>query len=47
MPAKKKEGHKVLVDGVIADGKGGWMKKGDELPADADLESLKAKGFAE
>ena len=45
--AKKTAAAKVAKDGVIADGKGGWMKKGDELPADADIESLKAKGFAE
>ena len=45
MPAKKKEGHKVLVDGVIADGKGGYFKKGDVLPEGADADSLKAKGY--
>lgn len=45
--AKKDTAAKVAKDGVIADGKGGWMKKGDELPADCDLDSLKAKGFAE
>ena len=45
--AKKAAAAKVAKDGVIADGKGGWLKKGEELPADADLESLRAKGFAE
>ena len=44
MPAKK---WKVAEDGVVADGEGGFMKKGAELPDDADIESLKAKGWAE
>ena len=46
MTAKKKDTHKVAKDGVVADGKGGFFKKGDTLPEDADVESLKAKGYA-
>lgn len=46
MTAKKKDTHKVAKDDVVADGKGGFMKKGDTLPDDCDIESLKAKGYA-
>lgn len=45
--AKKESGPKVAKDGVIADGKGGFMKKGDALPAGCDIAGLKAKGWAE
>ncbi|WP_230280263.1 hypothetical protein [Croceicoccus sp. Ery15] len=45
MPAKKV--WKVAQDGVVADGDGGFLAKGDPLPDDADVESLKAKGWAE
>ena len=47
MAKAKKDTAKVAKDGVIANGKGGWMKKGDDLPEGCDLDSLKAKGFAE
>ena len=44
---KKPAKFKVAKDGAVHDGKGGYMKKGDELPASADIEGLKAKGLAE
>ena len=46
MAKAKKEAHKVAKDGVVSDGKGGYLKRGDALPDDCDLESLKAKGYA-
>lgn len=48
MPAKKKaeEGAlTVMVDGVVFDGKGGFLPKGAKFDA-VDAESLKAKGYA-
>lgn len=50
MPARKKApatGHKVTKDFAVADGNGGYFKKGDVLPEGVDIESLKAKGLAE
>lgn len=38
---------KVAAENAIHDGKGGFLKKGDTLPAGADVASLKAKGLAE
>ncbi len=43
--SRKAAAATVAVDGAIHDGKGGYLAKGDELPASADLESLKAKGY--
>lgn len=45
-PAKK-AAVKVAKDNAVHDGKGGYMKRGDVLPASADIEGLKAKGLAE
>ena len=44
-PGRPKK-YKVAVGGKIHDGKGGFLKKGDELPADCDIDSLVAKGLA-
>lgn len=45
--AKPAPGHKVLRDDAISDGKGGYLKKGDTLPATSaeTIDSLKAKGL--
>lgn len=45
--SKKAAAAKVAKDGVVHDGEGGYMKKGDALPASADIADLKGKGFAE
>lgn len=45
MAKKKSDAATAAKDGVIYDGKGGYLKKGDEVPEGADLDSLKAKGF--
>lgn len=44
---KKPAKVQVAKDGVVHDGKGGYLKKGDELPAGCDVDGLKARGFAE
>lgn len=47
MSKSEKKKIKVAKDGAVHDGKGGYLKKGDELPASADAEGLRAKGLAE
>lgn len=42
-----KKTWKVARENTVADGKGGFLKKGAPLPDGADVESLKAKGWAE
>lgn len=44
---KKADQPKVLVDGAVSDGKGGYLPKGHVLDVPADtLASLRAKGLA-
>lgn len=46
-PAKKPapKAPTVKVGDVISDGKRGFLKKGDPLPAGCDVAALKAKGL--
>lgn len=43
--AKKKDGHKVKVSGVIAKGDGTYYEEGDTIENAADEKSLKEKGL--
>lgn len=46
MGGSRKAAARVAVDGVIHDGEGGYMAKGAALPDSADIDGLKAKGWA-
>lgn len=45
--AKKPEGVKIKVGGVVSNGQGGYFREGTEAEglSDETVESLKAKGF--